>query len=647
MKTSDIIHSAPARLFLHTLSLFTIFVLAFEADRLVFMLVHGSGAGVSCIYHVMLHGAPMDFTVAGYLTALPFLLMSAYTLFPGRWYGVAMRIYFAIVSLAVGIVCVLDMALYGYWNFRLDVTPFFYFSTSPSAAFASVPVETIVIGVAAMILVAGVLWKSLVAVSGARRRQTSQSEPGVTGAAGAVAYALVFIITAGVLFVCIRGGVTVSTMNPGRVYFSRDRFMNHAALNPLFSLLYSATHQDRFADSYRYMTDDEAIATVAALDRMRPGQCEADSMTLAETMLPEGERPDVYLIILESFSNHLFPSMGGRTVALRLDSMAASGVVWDNMYASGFRTDRGIPALLSAQPSLPDASVMKYPRKAEKLPGIAAEMSRQGGYEAVYYYGGDAGFTNMQGYLMASGFSRVISDKDFPVKSRLSKWGAHDDVVFDRVLADIRKNEKSEKPRFTVVQTSSSHEPFDVDYHNPAFSDNPAANAFAYTDSVVASFVDRLRMSPRGSDAIVVLVPDHWGAWPGPDELQDIFKRHLTPMIILGGSLPAPLAGKRFSYPASQTDIAATLLHMLRMDGGSFVYSRNLLDPSIPKYAWMTDRDCIALIMRDENGVEHRVAYNMEGDQTVLSSDSEWNTGFMLKAAKAYLRKICITLHSL
>ena len=153
-------------------------------------------------------------------------------------------------------------------------------------------------------------------------------------------------------------------------------------------------------------------------------------------------------------------------MALGLDSIAASGLLWTNFYASSFRTDRGIPAVLSGYPGQPGTSIMKYVSKTENLPSIPRTMVEKGGYEATYYYGGDANFTNQLAYLMASRFNRVVSDKDFPVAQRLSKWGAHDEVVFQRVLSELTPYNPS-APKLRVIQTSSSHEPFEVPYSSP------------------------------------------------------------------------------------------------------------------------------------------------------------------------------------
>lgn len=68
----------------------------------------------------------------------------------------------------------------------------------------------------------------------------------------------VLLLLTGLLFIPIRGGFTVSTMNTGKVYFSTDQRLNHAAINPAFSLMESLSKQKDFGSQYRFMEADAA-----------------------------------------------------------------------------------------------------------------------------------------------------------------------------------------------------------------------------------------------------------------------------------------------------------------------------------------------------------------------------------------------------
>lgn len=557
---------------LRLLSVFCIALAVFAVAKPLFMLAAG-GYDMGRWLDVVGHGLSMDCSVAAYLTAMPAIAAAVLAFKPLRWLHIALRVYFGVVSVAVAMCIVADAALYPYWGFKLDVTPIFYFTTSPAAAMASVPLWQWAVGAVAIAAIAAGMYKALAGAYFAFADGSARApRRGLKAAAMAVVVAL--------LFLPIRGGVTVSTMNPSRAYFSPDTRLNHAAVNPVFSLLYSSAHQGNFDKQFRFMPDDEAEAIMEAL------AAEGDSVPRL------GFMPDIHLVILESFSAHLMPSLGGDSVAMRLDSIAAGGWLWTDAYASAYRTDRGVPAVVCGYPGPPTTSLLKYVNKLDGLPSLPASLKLQHDYDMTYYYGGDINFTNLNAMLVAAGFDRIVSDRDFPVGERLSKWGVYDDRVFARAAADAKAAPRDGRRRFTVVQTSSSHEPFEVPYSSRF--DNKKLNAFAYADSCLGAYVDELWRLPRWDSTLVVIVPDHYGSWPeGLTEPRDL---HHIPIVFTGGALRhVDVDSTLLSLPASQTDIAATVLGLIGDDTSCWRFSRNLLDPAREPFAFYSRRNFAAM----------------------------------------------------
>jgi len=610
------------------IAVFTVFMLLSACQRMLFTAIYATeiNAGLSGSIRAMLAGMPMDASVAAYLTAIPALLATV-TVWTGenRTTLLVLKIYFIAVASLLAVIFTADLILYGYWGFRLDMTPVFYLTTSPSAAMASATWWQLLLMPVAIATIATAIYLLL------RQAVRLTHIPAPTGSrimATAVSAAML-----GLLFIAIRGGLTVSTMNPSRAYFSNNARLNHAAMNPVFSLMYSAGHRDDFAGSFRIF-DDETAQWIFSGMNTPVASAEADS--IPPVRLTES-RPDIYLVILESFSSHIMPSLGGESIAVRLDSIAAEGAVWTNFIACSFRTDRAIPAIVNAFPSQPTTSLMKYADKMEKLPSIASELKRQGGYATTYYYGGDANFTNMLACLVSGGFETIVSDKDFKLSERLSKWGAHDDVVFNRVISDATRHDN--RPQFRVIQTSSSHEPFDVPYSNPRFADNPRANSLAFTDSCLSDFVKRLYATPRGRNSLIVIVPDHYGTWPVPGTLDNPVDRHAIPLVMTGGALIG--RGVRLDTPGCQTDIAATLLGMLGMDHSMFPFSRDLLDNGIRHFGWFSEPELAALI--DDRG--NTAVYNTAAGRAELTTGPAPD-GLMTQT-KAYLQTVYTTIANL
>ena len=540
---------------------YCLFVCIFVLQKPLFMLFYKSlypDASCADWFSVIWHGLPLDLSLAGYLTAIPgFLFITSVWTLSKSLYRIWCS-YFLFISVLISIIFTVDLGLYEYWGFRLDATPLFYFFSSPKDAVASVSIWMVLGGIVAMAVYAVVLYAVFYGILLQKNLLLRMKLPyrrlKVSG---------ILLLMTGLLFIPIRGGFTVSTMNVGKVYFSAEQRLNHAAINPAFSLMESLAKQKDFSKQYRFMEAAEADRLFK--DMLEPavagGQTEetdsvrqsADSLhTLFNT-----QRPDVLFVILESFSSRLMTALGGEpNIAIHLDSLSKEGVLFTNFYANSFRTDRGLVAILSGYPAQPTTSIMKYPRKTQSIPAIAGSL-RKAGYGTKYYYGGDADFTNMRSYLMSSGFEDIVSDQDFPVTERLSKWGAHDHLVFNRLLEDL-KTEAAEgtaeekTPYFRVLQTSSSHEPFEVPFRR---LENDRLNAFAYTDSCAGDFVRQFRELPQWKNTVIVFVPDHLGAYPEHIDNLSV-ERYRIPLLMVGGAIREP---RRIDVYGSQHDIAAKM----------------------------------------------------------------------------------------
>lgn len=581
---------------------------------------------------VMWHGLPLDLSLAGYLSAVPALLyvISVWTLHkPLRqiWKG-----YFAVVSILLSVIFIVDLALYGFWGFRLDATPLFYFFSSPKDCLASVSGWFVACGVTGMIVCALALFclfnhlllrqKQFMAMKLPYRRLEASS---------------ILLLLAALLFIPIRGGFTVSTMNTGKVYFSTNQRLNHAATNPAFNLMESLSKQADFTAQYRYMDNDQATRLFQhLLDPQVPTARQAsptDSLTTdSTTHLFNARRPDVMIVILESFSSKLMNTLGGEpNVAINLDSLGQEGILFTNFYANSFRTDRGLVSILSGYPAPPTYSVMKNPRKTQHLPSIAGSL-KKAGYATYYYYGGDADFTNMRSYLMSSGFEAIVSDRDFPLSQRLSKWGVHDHLLFGKLIDDLKKEARQATdtthhvPTYRVIQTSSSHEPFEVPFRRLT---NDRLNAFAYTDSCIGDFVRQFRKLPQWENTVMILVPDHLGGYP--EQINNFEEsRYRIPLIMVGGAITHP---QRVNTYGSQQDIAATLLAQLGLPHGEFTFSKDLFDPQAPHFAFFTVPDAFGMATQ-----ENCLIFDNQSKTIVLDNGTEKSKNLL--PGQAYLQKL-------
>lgn len=569
----------------------------------VFMLYHHALANECSLIDylkVITHGLLLDCTVSGYLTVIPLLCILVSVWLPGTFYQKFIKGYFLATGLLVAAIFAVDVALYGYWGFRLDATLFFYLQ-SPTDAMASVPIGTFFLQFLLFLIYAyGIYWVF--------KRFVVPLFP-TTPAHNRLGGTIVILLLGGILFIPIRGGVTTSTANVGMVYFSKNQFLNHSAINPAFSLLASLSKQQDFAAQFDFFPEEERKERYAALTAHNNlPMNDVDTEKLLTT-----DRPNILIILMESFTANVIEAVGGEVgITPNLNRLSREGVTFTNMYANSFRTDRGIVAVLNGYLAQPTTSIMKYPAKSQTLPSIAKSLGEQG-YTADMLYGGDINFTNMQSYFFSSGYSQITADRDFPLSSRLSKWGANDDITFTHLYESI-KDRDEKAPWLSTFLTLSSHEPFEVPYHHLK---DPYLNSVAFTDSCIGSFVDKLKELPVWKKTLIVLVSDH--GYRYPSSLTDYEPRRFhIPMIWLGGAVKEPTVIETY---ANQTDLAATLLSQLGLPHDQFIFSRDILAPGYPEYSFYTFTNGFGFI--DSTGVS---VYDNESNKPLIenpAADSE------------------------
>ena len=231
----------------------------------------------------------------------------------------------------------------------------------------------------------------------------------------------------------------------------------------------------------------------------------------------------------------------------------------------------------------------------------------------------------MRSYLTAMGFENIISDVDFPLSQKLSKWGAHDDVMFDKIASQLEAGQEKE-PFLKVIQTSSSHEPFEVPDFNRL--EDERLNSIAFADSCLQVFINRYKETPYWSNTLFVLVPDH--AMQYPADL-DIFssERYRIPLVLYGEALAC--RGIRVDVLGSQIDIAATLLAQLGLPHGEFAFSKDMMNPLNPHFGFFTVPDAFGMVTDSGEVVFDNVSEKIYSTTLPDTLDLERGKAFLQK----------------
>ena len=573
---------------IYLMKVYMLTVVIFIAAKLVFMLVNyeGHAFGVSDVVAVIAHGLSLDLSTSLYFLILPFLITLVSLWWDERLLHTILRIYYGVIATMLMLAFVADTSLYPFWGFKLDASCLQYLE-APAEVRASVSGFYMAIRLILLFLGSYALYRLYKAIPFWAKNPSRRE--------AATATNILFIP---LIVIGIRGGLDESTTNIGQVYFSQNQFLNHSAVNPVFSFMSSFEKTASNIVDYDFFSQNECDTLMR--DLYPTTSVHTD--TLLTTL-----RPDIVIVLMESAGDIFEKTMP------RLRRLKKEGIDFTACYGNTWRTDRGTVCTYSGYPSFPTSSVMKMPQKTNHLPGIAATL-REAGYQTYYLYGGDINFTNMRSFLVTTGWERLQWKADYTNEEQNSaKWGVRDDITFNTLYEQIAAIDTSatHTRHLFGFSTLSSHEPWDVPLKK---IDQPIPNAFYYLDTCIGHFIDRLKQLPQWDNLLIIFLPDHsidYG--PYTEALQ---VRNKIPMVWAGGAVKAP---RKITQLCNQTDLAATLLAQLRLPHDQFRWSRDVLSASY-RYPFAVHNYNNGFSLADSTGF---ITYDLESQRLVTNESSQ------------------------
>ena len=576
-------------------------VLVFIIAKVVFMLVCKSDS-MGDLWQVITHGLSLDLSTALYILIIPFLLTMV-----SVWWKAPKTIrriligYFAIISFAMVLAFVADTSLYPFWGFKLDASCLQYLST-PTEAMASVTTGYLIVRLVILVILVILVFLGY-----------TRPDIPLLPSRHRLVETVVYLACIPLIVIGIRGGLGESTTNIGQVYFSQDQFLNHSAVNPVFSFIASFEKSASNNIVYHYMDDAQCQQIINDYYNTRS----EDVDTLLNT-----QTPNIIMILLEGCGG-TFTDIGGRTdITPHLNQFSKEGVYFANCYGNTWRTDRGTVCAWSGYPSFPSISVMKIPSKSRTLPNIAKTLQTERGYNTSYLYGGDINFTNMRSYLISGGFQTLVSQDDYTAEERsTSRWGVCDGITFETLY---KMATETKGPYLIGYSTLSSHAPWDVPIKK---LDDEILNAFYYLDQCLGSFIEKFRKTEAWKNTLLILVPDHGIPYKEIGENTRLMNH--IPMIWTGGAVKEP---RRIEQVCNQTDLPATLLGQLGLNHDEYTFSRDVLSSTYTKpFAIHTCTEGYSMY----DSVSF-VNYDMISDRVVVEEGA--NTQDLMQRARAILQ---------
>jgi phosphoglycerol transferase MdoB-like AlkP superfamily enzyme len=408
-------------------------------------------------------------------------------------------------------------------------------------------------------------------------RDDPQRDKGVSLVFCALATPIVLILSLGM----IRSTLDHRPVNPSVAAFSQDSMVNQLPLNSPYSLIYAVYERNRDAagEGIRYgrMDDEEVLSIVLEEAGISPSeQLDEAAPTLHHQVATyPRERPlNLVIVLEESLGADYVGSLGGKDLTPELDRLAAQGIAFERLYATGIRSVRGIEAVITGFTPRPRPSVVKLAETQSNFFTIASLLERNG-YQTSFIYGGESHFDEMRRFFLGNGFQTVIDEDDYDEPVFVGSWGVSDEDLFDRAHETFSKS--GDQPFFSLVFTSSNHTPFDIPEGRVEESSyGRRETAINYADYALGRFFDMARQSSYWENTVFLIVADHSVRVVG-GKLVPI-ERFRIPGVIVGGTIePRSIPGI-----ASQVDLIPTLLSLIGLSGDHPGIGRDL---TLPEYA--------------------------------------------------------------
>ena len=274
-------------------------------------------------------------------------------------------------------------------------------------------------------------------------------------------------------------------------------------------------------------------------------------------------RWNVVLISVESLSGDYLKRFGNtENITPYLDSLIPHGLWFDNFYASGTRTVRGLEALSLAIPPTPGQSIVRRPDNDDMF--TMGSVLKLKGYDVHYIYGGNSFFDNMGKFFSNSSY-KVLDKRDIPdsMIHLTTAWGADDEASFNFTLQQCDKSFSSGKPFFNHIMTVSNHRPYIYPEGRIDIlpSTQSVQGAVKYTDYAINKFIKDAQKKPWFNNTLFVIVADHCAKSAGKTDLP--VNRYHIPCIIYAPQLITPAIENRL---VSQIDLAPTILGLMKLN---------------------------------------------------------------------------------
>ncbi len=382
--------------------------------------------------------------------------------------------------------------------------------------------------------------------------------------------------------------------------WSKNRYNAEISKSGIYSFFAAfRNNQMEYKEFYTSMNEKAAFRSIRNKLKDKNSNYQSERLSIhriiTDTTNQEPSKKNVVFILVESLSGSFMKEFGNKeNITPFLDSLAQKSIFFNNLYATGTRTVRGMEAMTLCIPPTPGQSIVKRPENQNLF--TVSNVFKSKGYDSNFFYGGDGYFDNMNAYFGGNGFTiydrgrgSVLSDKIKTTRNNINDgevtfenaWGICDDDIYSKMLKVADEHYKSNTPFFNFVMTTSNHRPYT--YPDNAIdipSGTGRAGAVKYTDHAIKKMFEKAKNKPWFKNTVFIIIADHCASSAGKDEI-DVANYHIPAFIV---NFPE-ISNEKITKQCSQIDIFPTFFSLMNWSYESNFFGKDVMNPNFEERA--------------------------------------------------------------
>jgi phosphoglycerol transferase MdoB-like AlkP superfamily enzyme len=527
-----------------------VFILLMTVYRIIFTVYYSGGLDFSIylndLFKAFFLGFRYDFAVIAYINAavtLSFIVIffiNSKNVFV-KFVKTLKYYYMFLFGGVISILCI-DFGFYSYFQNHINILIFGVFEDDTKALFSTLaenyPLILVAVGFLSIFLFVFFMTKFIL------EKNIASFELNRIKIKYKILLSLLLI---SLNFISARGSFGLFPLGVDNAEVSDNNFINQVSINAIYTLqaaLEARSKENRGMDYIAKMgyagNIDKAFSDYLSLSIQDIPKDNPEKSLIRVTKYNkniEEIKPNVIVIVMESLGTDLMHyNSPDFNVLGEFKKHLDEDIVFYRFLPGHMGTIGSLESVITNIVRLPLSKYLCQSKYAYNKYFYSGPMPyKNKGYEAIFLYGGNAGWRNVSSYMPNLGFDKIIGEGSMPKDYERNQWGVYDEYLFDRIFNLLGEGGNK---KFIYALTTSNHPPYSLPSNykstmplklSPELEKSITGDmklskmrfaTYQYSCQKVGEFLTRLKKSKYADNTIVAITGDHnfWSTFTYPVE---------------------------------------------------------------------------------------------------------------------------------